>query len=137
MSSHPAGAPCIAINACAISLCTAPIMRDALASLPIPARLLSALLLLLGALMAPHAANLNPLILAFFYTATLWRLIAQRRPDVMPRRWLLFLLMITALVLVAFTTNLSDGRLAGIRTVESSGDNRFDLSVLNDRFVRN
>jgi len=88
-------------------------MRDALASLPIPARLLSALLLLLGALMAPHAANLNPLILAFFYTATLWRLIAQRRPDVMPRRWLLFLLMVTALVLVAFTTNLSDGRLAG------------------------
>jgi transglutaminase-like putative cysteine protease len=88
-------------------------MRDALAGLPIPSRLLTALLLLLGALMAPHAANLNPLILAFFYTATLWRLIAQRRPDVMPRRWLLFLLMFTALVLVAFTTDVSDGRLAG------------------------
>ena len=43
-------------------------MRDALAGLPIPQRLLTALLLLLGALMAPHAANLNPLILAFFYT---------------------------------------------------------------------
>ncbi len=88
-------------------------MRDALAALAIPARLLTALLLLLGALVAPHAANLNPLILAFFYTATLWRLIAQRRPDVMPRRWLLFLLMFTALVLVAFTTDVSDGRLAG------------------------
>jgi transglutaminase-like putative cysteine protease len=88
-------------------------MRDALASLPIPARLLTALLLLLGALVAPHAANLNPLILAFFYTATLWRLIAQRRPDVMPRRWLLMLLMITGLVLVVSTTAVADGRLAG------------------------
>ncbi|MCG6965407.1 MAG: DUF3488 and transglutaminase-like domain-containing protein [Chromatiaceae bacterium] len=88
-------------------------MRDALASLPIPSRLLTALLLLLGALMAPHAANLNPLILAFFYTATLWRLIAQRRPEVMPRRWLLLLLMIGALALVIFTTNVGDGRLAG------------------------
>lgn len=88
-------------------------MRDALATLPIPARLLTALLVLLAALVAPHAANLNPLILAFFYTATLWRLIAQRRPDVMPRRWLLFLLLLLALVLVLATTGLSDGRLAG------------------------
>lgn len=88
-------------------------MRDALASLPIPPRLLTALLLLLGALVAPHAANLNPLILVFFYTATLWRLIALRRPDVMPRRWLLMLLMITGLVLVVSTTTVADGRLAG------------------------
>ena len=88
-------------------------MRDALAGLPIPQRLLTALLLLLGALMAPHAANLNPLILAFFYTTMLWRLIAQRRPEVMPGRWLLLALMIGALALVLFTTNVVDGRLAG------------------------
>ncbi|MBT8429399.1 MAG: DUF3488 domain-containing protein, partial [Gammaproteobacteria bacterium] len=88
-------------------------MRDALAGLPIPQRLLTALLLLLGALMAPHAANLNPLILAFFYTTMLWRLIAQRRPEIMPGRWLLLALMIAALALVLFTTNVVDGRLAG------------------------
>ena len=88
-------------------------MRDALASLPVPARLLSALLLLLGALVAPHAANLSPLLLAFFYTAILWRMIAVRRPEVMPRRWLLLLLTLTALVLVVATTNLGDGRTAG------------------------
>ena len=88
-------------------------MRDALARLPIPARLLTALLLLLGALVAPHAANLNPLVLAFFYIATLWRLIAQRRPEIMPGRWLLLLLMIGALALVVFTTNVTDGRLGG------------------------
>jgi len=88
-------------------------MRDALASLPVPARLLTALLLLLGALVAPHAANLSPLLLAFFYTAILWRLIALRRPEVMPRRWLLLLLTLTAVVLVVATTNLADGRSAG------------------------
>jgi transglutaminase-like putative cysteine protease len=88
-------------------------MRDALAGLPIPQRLLTALLLVLGALMAPHAANLNPLILVFFFTAMLWRLIAQRRPEIMPGRWLLLLLMFGALALVVFTTNVSDGRLAG------------------------
>jgi transglutaminase-like putative cysteine protease len=88
-------------------------MRDALGGLPIPRKLLTALLLLLGALVMPHAANLNPLILAFFFMTVLWSLIAQRRPDVMPGRWLLFLLMIAALGLVIFTTNVSDGRLAG------------------------
>lgn len=88
-------------------------MRDALAGLPIPQKLLTAVLLLLGALVAPHAANLNPLILVFFFGAVLWRLVAQRRPEIMPGRWLLMLLMIAALGLVVFTTNVSDGRLAG------------------------
>ena len=68
---------------------------------------------LLGALVAPHVANLSPLILAFFYSAMLWRLIAQRRPEIMPGRWLLLLLMIGALALVVFTTNVTDGRLGG------------------------
>ncbi len=88
-------------------------MRDALASLPIPPRLLSALLLLLGAMMAPHAANLSPAILGFFYAAVVWRLLAQRRPGWMPGRWLLFFLMVAALALVVVTTGLYDGRLAG------------------------
>lgn len=88
-------------------------MRDALASLPIPQKLLTAMLLLLGALMAPHAANLSPLLLVFFYSALLWRLVAQRRPEILPGRWLLLLLMIGAFALVLFTTTVSDGRLAG------------------------
>ena len=88
-------------------------MRDALADLPIPQKLLTALLLLLGAMVAPHAANLNPLILVFFFTAVLWRLVALRRPELMPGRWLLVLLMFCALGLVVLTTNVSDGRLAG------------------------
>ena len=88
-------------------------MRDALAALPVPGRLLGILLILLAGLMAPHAANLDPLILTFFYTATLWRLLVIRHPHWMPGRWLLLLLMIGALMLVLFTSGLYDGRLAG------------------------
>lgn len=88
-------------------------MADALARLPIPRRLLSALLLLLGGLMAPHAANLSPAILGFFYTAAAWRLLALLRPHWMPGRWTLLFLMVAALALVVFTTGLYDGRLAG------------------------
>ena len=88
-------------------------MRDALAQLPIPGRLLAALLLLLGALMAPHLANLSAAVPAFFYVAMTWRLAAIRRPAWMPRRWTLMLLMIVAVALVVVSTGLSDGRLAG------------------------
>ena len=88
-------------------------MRDALASLPVPGRLLAILLMLLAGLMAPHAANLDPLILTFFYATALWRLLVIRHPHWMPGRWLMFLLMIGALTLVLFTTGLHDGRLAG------------------------
>ena len=79
----------IGICACGNWHCMVYQMRDALASLPIPPRLLSALLLLLGAMMAPHAANLSPAILSFFYVAVVWRLLAQRRSGWMPGRWLL------------------------------------------------
>ena len=88
-------------------------MRDALAGLPVPGRLLAVLLVLLAGLMAPHAANLDPLILAFFYLAALWRLLVIRHPHWMPGRWLLLLLMFGALMLVLFTTGPFDGRLAG------------------------
>ena len=88
-------------------------MRDALATLPIPGRLLGALLLLLAMLMAPHASNLNPSILGFFYLTLAWRLGAIRYPGWMPGRWLLLFLMACALALVIFSTGLYDGRLAG------------------------
>ncbi|MCB1802158.1 MAG: DUF3488 domain-containing transglutaminase family protein [Gammaproteobacteria bacterium] len=88
-------------------------MRDALATLPIPGRLLALLLLLLSALMAPHASNLSPSVLAFFYITAVWRMLAIHRPDWMPGRWTLMLLMVAALALVVFSTEISDGRLAG------------------------
>ena len=88
-------------------------MRDALAELPIPPQLLSALLFLVAALMAPHALNLSPAILGFFYTACAWRLLAQRHAILLPGKWVLLLLMLFALALVIFTTGLYDGRLAG------------------------
>ena len=88
-------------------------MPDALAKLPIPPKLLAALLILLGALMAPHLANLNAAVPAFFYAAMAWRLLAIRRPRLMPGRWLLLLLMLVAITLVAFSTGVGDGRLAG------------------------
>lgn len=88
-------------------------MRDALATLPIPPRLLTATLLLLGVLMAPHAANLSPAIVGFFYAALAWRLFGQAVPRLLPGRWLLLLLMIGAVALVGVTTLLYDGRLAG------------------------
>ncbi len=88
-------------------------MRDALAELPIPRQLLSALLFLVAALMAPHASNLSPAILGFFYTACAWRLLAQWHPILLPGRWVLLLLMLLALALVMLTTGLHDGRLAG------------------------
>lgn len=88
-------------------------MRDALASLPIPARLLYALLLVLAALMLPHLANLGPAIIAFFFAAAVWRLLAVRRAARLPGRWLLLLLMILAIALVVFSAGMLDGRLAG------------------------
>lgn len=88
-------------------------MRDAMASLPIPRRLLAALLLLLAGLVLPHAANLDPAVLGFFYAATVWRLGAIRHPNWMPGRWLLLFMMLGALILVVLTTGLHDGRLAG------------------------
>lgn len=88
-------------------------MRDALAQLPIPPRLLAALLLLLGALMAPHLANLSAAVIGFFYIAMAWRLLAIRQPAWMPGRWSLLLLMFAAVTLVVMSTGLSDGRLAG------------------------
>lgn len=88
-------------------------MRDALAELPIPPQLLSALLFLVAALMAPHASNLSPAILGFFYTACAWRLLAQRYSILLPGKWALLVLMLFALALVIYTTGLYDGRLAG------------------------
>lgn len=88
-------------------------MRDAVAALPIPGRLLGALLLLLAGLMAPHAANLDPAILGFFYITALWRFTAIQHAHWMPRRWLLLIMMLGALALVVITTGLADGRVAG------------------------
>jgi transglutaminase-like putative cysteine protease len=88
-------------------------MRDALAELPVPPRLLTVLLLLLGLLAAPHIANLSVAVPAFFYVAVVWRLIAIRYPAWMPGRWTLFLLMLMAIALVVMSTAVVDGRLAG------------------------
>jgi len=88
-------------------------MRDALASLPVPARLLYALLLVLAGLMLPHLANLGAAIIGFFYAATLWRLLGVRRARWLPGRWILLLLMIVAIALVIFSAGILDGRLAG------------------------
>lgn len=88
-------------------------MPDALATLPIPGRLLALLLLLLAALMAPHASNLSSSVLAFFYITAGWRMLAIRHPDWMPGRWTLMVLMIAALALVVLSTEVRDGRLAG------------------------
>jgi transglutaminase-like putative cysteine protease len=88
-------------------------MRDALAERPIPPRLLGAFLMLLAALVAPHASNLSPPVLGVFYLAMLWRLLVQRRPALMPHRWLLIPLMLIALAVVVSTTGFTDGRLTG------------------------
>lgn len=100
-------------NVCAAWRCMAPPMRDLLASLPIPTRLLAALLVLLCLLMAPHAANLDPAVMAFFYFAASWRFAALRRARWLPGRWLLLLLMMVAIGLVLGSTGLGDGRRAG------------------------
>jgi len=88
-------------------------MRDALAGLPVAPRLLTACLVLLGALVAPHAQVLSPAVLAFFYLALLWRLLGQSRPALLPGRWLMPFLMIAAIAIVVVSTGLYDGRLAG------------------------
>ena len=88
-------------------------MIDALARLPIPSRLLSALVFVLAGLMLPHVANLGSPILAFFYIAALWRLLAIRHPRWFPGRWLLLLLTALAIALVVVSSGLQDGRLGG------------------------
>lgn len=84
-----------------------------MATLPVPARLLALLVILLGALVAPHSANLGPMVLGAFYCAALWRLLALSRPSLLPGRWLLLLLMLGSMALVVFSTGVRDGRLAG------------------------
>lgn len=88
-------------------------MRDALAERPVTPVLLQALLAMLALLIAPHAANLHPAVIAFFAIALLWRFRALSRPRWLPGRWTLLLLMLAAVVLVVLTTDLRDGRLAG------------------------
>lgn len=86
-------------------------MRDALAKLPIPRDLLAALVILLALLVLPHAGNLPLAVLASFYLAAAWRLLALRRPGLMPRRWLLGLLTLAGLGLVVVSSGVHDGRL--------------------------
>ncbi|MCB1773683.1 MAG: DUF3488 domain-containing protein [Gammaproteobacteria bacterium] len=88
-------------------------MTDAVTELPIQRRLLRAVLVLLSLLMAPHAANLHPAILGFFYAAVGWRFAAMTFPRLIPGRWLLLTLMIGAMALVVTATGLVDGRVAG------------------------
>ena len=88
-------------------------MSDALATLPVAPKLLVTTVILLCLLMAPHAANLSPAILGFFYFTAVWRLLGIRYPWLLPGRWTLLLLMILAMALVITSTGLFDGRLAG------------------------
>jgi transglutaminase-like putative cysteine protease len=86
-------------------------MRDVLATLPIPRDLLAVLVILLGLLVLPHAGNLPAAVLATFYLAAVWRLLALRQPRLMPRRWLLGILALAGLGMVVVTSGVRDGRL--------------------------
>jgi transglutaminase-like putative cysteine protease len=86
-------------------------MRDLLATLPVPRQLLAVLVVLLALLVFPHAGNLPAAVLAAFYVTAAWRLLALRRPGLMPRRWLLGLLTLAGLGLVVVSSGLHDGRL--------------------------
>jgi protein-glutamine gamma-glutamyltransferase len=88
-------------------------MTDALAQLPIPRRSLLLVVVVIGLLMAPHVANLHAGILGFFYVTAAWRLLGTRLPQLLPGRLALLSLTLLALALVATTTPLNDGRLAG------------------------
>jgi transglutaminase-like putative cysteine protease len=86
-------------------------MRDVLASLPIPRDLLAVLVVLLALLVLPHAGNLPVAVLVAFYFTAAWRLLALRRPGLMPGRWLLAMLTLGGLGLVVVSSGLHDGRL--------------------------
>ena len=88
-------------------------MADALSRLPIPHRSLVLVIVVIGLMMAPHVANLHPGILAFFYVTAAWRLLGMRLPQLLPGKVALLALTLLALVLVATTTPMDDGRLAG------------------------
>jgi protein-glutamine gamma-glutamyltransferase len=88
-------------------------MTDALTQLPIPRRSLLLVVVVIGLLMAPHVANLHAGILGFFYVTAAWRLLGTRLPQLLPGRLALLSLTLLALALVATTTPLNDGRLAG------------------------
>ena len=88
-------------------------MIDALATLPIPRRVLVVLLVALALMMVPHLANLSPAVLGLFAIALLWRLLALDHPKRLPGRGVLILLTIGAVILVITSTGLHDGRLTG------------------------
>lgn len=88
-------------------------MHDAMARRGIPPKLLITLLGILTLLMAPHASNLSPTVLGFFYLMLIWRVIGMRHPHALPGRWILLVLIFVAISVVIVGTNLVDGRLAG------------------------
>ncbi len=88
-------------------------MIDALATMPIPRRLLIILLAVLALMMAPHLANLHPAVMGLFAITLLWRLLALDQPNRLPGRSVLILLTVGAVVLVISSTGLHDGRLTG------------------------
>ncbi len=88
-------------------------MSDALAALALPRRLLVALLIILTLMVAPHMANLSPLVLGWFAIAMLWRVLALDHPRRLPGRATLLVLTLGAIVLVIGSSGLHDGRLTG------------------------
>jgi len=88
-------------------------LSDALNDIPLGSRQVGGLVLLLGAAILPHAANLGAPFILFFLVTALWRLGSVRWDTGLPGKWLLLLLMLVALGLVFSNISLRDGRLVG------------------------
>ena len=76
------------------------------------------LLLLLsavGLMVFPHIAHIPPIIFAFFYLLLSWRFIGIWKPNCLPNKWLVFLLIIFGLTLLYSQYHGVLGRDAGTR----------------------
>ena len=76
-------------------------------------RQLLATILLLSLAVLPHALHLQPWISLFFVAMVALRLLALRRPGLLPGRWLLFLLTLLGLAIVLTQHPVLFGRDAG------------------------
>lgn len=89
-------------------------MKDGLARRPIPELVTWLLIGLLAAAVAPHFRHLSLSIIGLFGAMAGWRLLAVRRPRLLPNRWILLALTLFGMLNVLLSVGLVVGRRSGV-----------------------
>ncbi len=103
---------------------------------PLSTRLSLFLLGSIGLITLPHAWHIPPLLVVFFALMLLWRLLGVWRPQYLPNRWLVFLLMLSGIALLYTQQHAVFGRDAGTGLfVVALGLKLFEIHGKRDVYV--